>query len=151
MALVSTVSVGIVDHNGDRKTLPLYIPATVSLATLASILDTTLNAIDDAIDGKIVDVSVSLALALPSGLKAAAVDPGQDVHNGANLTYDPANTDFAFSMYIPTWKEAGFAGSVVLETGVYGTAETQLVTDNWTDRDGNTFDAFQAGAKVRRK
>lgn len=151
MALVSTVSIGIVDHNGDRKPIPLYIPATVTLAALATILDSTLNALDDAIDGKIDSVSVNLALALPSGLKGAAVDPGQDVHNGANLTYDPADTDFAFSIYVPTWKEAGFAGSNALETGVYGAAQAMLVTDNWTDRDGNTFDAFIKGSKVRRK
>ncbi len=150
MALVHTVSVGIVDYLGDRKTIPLYIPATVSLATLDSVLDTTLNALDDAIDGQIVDVGVFMVRDLPSGLKSSPVS-GKDVHNGANLTYDPADTDFAFSIYVPTWKEAGFAGKTVVDTTVYGTAEEQLVTDNWTDRDGNTFDSYVTGSRVRRK
>lgn len=150
MAEVHTVSIGVVDYLGDRKTIPLYIPATVSIATLDTILDTTLNAIDDAIDGQIVDISVKLARPLPSGLKSSPVT-GKDVHNGANLTYDPADTDFAFSIYFPTWKEAGFTGQEVVESGVYGTAEDQLVTDNWTDKDGNTFDNYVTGARVRRK
>lgn len=150
MALVHVVSVSIMDYLGDTKPMPLYIPATVSLATLDSVLDTTLNALDDAIDGQIVGVSVTLSRDLPAGLKGAAV-AGKDVHNGANLTYDPADTDYAFSIYVPTWEEAGFAGQSVLTSGVYGTAEGMLVTDNWTDRDGNTFDSFVAGNRTRRK
>jgi len=150
MALVHVVSVSIQDYLGDTKPLTLYIPATVSLATLDSVLDTTLNAIDDAIDGQIVSVSVTLSRDLPAGLKASPV-AGKDVHNGANLTYDPADTDYAFSIYVPTWEEAGFAGQAVLTSGVYGTAEAQIVTDNWTDRDGNTFDGFVAGNRTRRK
>lgn len=150
MALVHVVSVAVLDYLGDSKPITLYIPATVSLATLDSVLDTSLNALDDAIDGQITSVSVTLSRDLPSGLKSSPVS-GKDVHNGANLTYDPADTDYAFSIYVPTWKEAGFAGQVVLTSGVYGTAETQLVTDNWTDRDGNTFDGFVAGNRTRRK
>lgn len=150
MALVHVVSVGVLDYLGDRKTMPLYLPAATSLATLASVLDTSLNALDDAMDGQIVDVSVSIALDLPSGLKSSPVT-GKDVHNGANLTYDPADTDYAFSIYVPTWKEAGFSGQAVVTSGVYGTAETQLVTDNWTDRDGNTFDGYVSGNRTRRK
>ncbi len=150
MAEVHVISVGVVDFLGKRKTIPLYAPAATSLATLASILDTTLNAIDDAIDGQIVDISVQLSLTLPSGLKSAPVT-GNKVYEGANLTYDPADTNFAFSIYIPSWKEAGFAGDVALTTGVYGTAEDQLVTDNWTDKDGNTFDGFTVGSRVKRK
>ena len=150
MALVHVISVGVVDYLGDRKPITLYIPATVSLATLDGVLDTTLNALDDAIDGQIVDVAVTLSRDLPAGLKSSPVS-GKDVHNGANLTYDPADTDYAFSIYVPTWKEAGFAGQTVVTSGVYGTAETQLVTDNWTDRDGNTFDSYVAGNRTRRK
>lgn len=150
MALVHTVSVAILDYLGETKTIPLYIPSTVSLATLDSILDTTLNALDDAIDGQIKSVAVTLSRDLPSGLKSSPVT-GKDVHNGANLTYDPADTDFAWSVFIPTWEEAGFSGQEVLTSGVYGTFEDQLVTDNWTDRNGNTLENFVDGNRTRRK
>jgi len=150
MAQVHVVSIGIEDFLGKRKTVPLYAPAATSIATLTSILDSTLNAMDDAIDGQITDIHVSFALPLPSGLKSAPVT-GNKVYEGANLTMDPADTDFAFSIYIPTWEEAGFSGDSVLTSGVYGTFEDQLVTDNWTDRDGNTFDDFTVGTRVKRK
>lgn len=150
MAEVHTVSIGVVDYLGGRKTIPMYIPATVSIATLDSILDTTLNAIDDTIDGVIADVSVNFARPLPSGLKTSAVS-GKDVHNGANLTFDPADTEFAYSIYFPTWEEAGFAGQTVLTTGVYDTLQDTLISDNWTDRAGNTLETYTTGARVRRK
>jgi hypothetical protein len=109
-----------------------------------------LPALDDVIDGQIMEARVDLALTLPSGLKSAPVT-GQDVHNGANLTYDPNSTDFAFSMYVPTWEIAGFSGQDVLNTGVYATFIAELISDNFTDRDGNDFATFSGGVRTRRK
>lgn len=150
MAIVHTVSVKVVDYLGDPKTIPLHTPSTVSLATLETVLDTTLNALDDAIDGQITEVVVSFQIDLPAGLKSSPV-AGKDVHNGANLTYDPQDTNYAYSLYIPTWEEAGFAGQDVLTTGVYDTLEDILITDNWTDENGNTLLAFSGGKRTRRK
>lgn len=150
MALVNVVSVKIQDYLGDEKTIPLKLPAATTLTTIGTILGTMLPALDATIDGKIIGATVALQLTLPGGLKGSAV-AGKDVHNGANLTFDPADTNNAYSIYIPTWEEAGFAGQTVLETGVYDTLETELVSDNFTDDDGNTFDAYVTGARVRRK
>lgn len=150
MANVHVISIGVEDYLGGRKTIPLYLPATTTVATINTLLGTMLPLLDAVIDPKISSASVQFGLTLPGGLKADAI-AGKDVHNGANLTYDPADTDYAFSIYIPGWEEAGFAGQAVLETGAYDDFETELVTDNFTDRDGNGFDSFTTGNRVRRK
>jgi len=150
MAEVNVISIGIVDYLGDRKTLPMYLPAATTLTTINTLLGTMLPLLDAVIDGKIADASVALSLTLPGGLKADAI-AGKDVHNGANVTFDPADTDYAFSVYIPTWEEAGFSGQSVLNTGAYSDLFDEIVTDNFTDRAGNTFDAFVAGNRTRRK
>lgn len=150
MAEVHVVSIGIVDYLGDRKTIPMYLPAATTLSTINTLLGTMLPLLDAVVDGKIADAKVSLDLTLPGGLKGSAVS-GHDVHNGANVTFDPADTDYAFSMYFPTWEEAGFSGQSVLNTGAYSDLFDEIVADNFTDRDGNTFDEFVAGNRTRRK
>ncbi len=152
MADVHVITVGIRDYLGERKTLqpPLYLPAATTVATINTLLGTMLPLLDAVIDGKIEDVSVQLALTLPGGLKGSAVT-GKDVHNGANLTFDPADTNFAHSFYVPTWEEAGFSGQTVVNSGDYSDLFDELVADNFTDKDGNTFDAYVTGNRTRRK
>jgi hypothetical protein len=153
MAVVNAISVKIQDYvggEGSTKSLVLYLPATVSVSSINTLLSTLLPALDDVIDGQIMEARVNLALTLPGGLKSSPVT-GQDVHNGANLTYDPNNTDYAFSIYVPTWEIAGFAGQDVLNTGDYATFIAEVISDNFTDKDGNDFNAFTGGVRVRRK
>lgn len=153
MALVNTVSVKIQDYvggKGSTKSVVLYIPTTVSLSALNTLMTTLLPKLDDAIDGVIESARVDLALTMPGGLKSTPVI-GQDVHNGANITYDPDATDFAFSIYVPTWSIAGFAGQDVDNTGVYAALISEIIADNFTDRDGNTFLAYTGGVRARRK
>jgi hypothetical protein len=153
MAVVNAVSIKIQDYvggKGSTKSLLLYIPATVTVSTLNTLMSTLLPALDAVIDGQIVDSRVDLALTLPGGLKSSPVT-GQDVHNGATLTYDPNSTDFAYSTYVPTWEIAGFAGQDVLNTGDYATFIAEIISDNFTDRDGNDFNAFTGGIRARRK
>lgn len=153
MAVVNTISVKIQDivgGKGSTKNVVMYLPATVTIATINTLMATFLPALDDAIDGQIVSASVDLNLTLPGGLKSAPTGT-QDVHNGANLTYDPTSTDFAYSFYVPTWALAGFSGQDVDNTGVYAAFITEVITDNFTDRDGNDFATYTAGVRTRRK
>ena len=153
MATVNTVSIKIQDYvggKGSTKSVVLYIPTTVSLASLNTLMSTLLPKLDDAIDGIIESARVDLALTLPGGLKSTAI-VGQDVHNGANITYDPNNTDFAFSIYVPSWSIAGFSGQDVDNTGVYASLISEIIADNFTDRDGNDFAAYTGGVRARRK
>lgn len=153
MAVVNTISIKIQDYvggKGSTKNLVLYLPATTTVSTINTLLGTMLPLLDAVIDGQIMSASVDLALTLPSGLKSAPVT-GQDVHNGANLTFDPNGTDFAYSFYVPTWVIAGFAGQDVTDTGIYDDFIQEIITDNFTDRDGNDFNAYSGGVRTRRK
>lgn len=153
MAIVNIVSVKIKDFiggSGGTKTIPFKLPATTTLATINTVLGSMLPALDATIDGQIVAATVELQLTLPSGLKSAPV-VGKDVHNGSLLVYDPAATNYSYAIYVPTWKEAGFSGQNVLNTGAYATFITELITDNFTDGDGNTFVTYENGSRVRRK
>lgn len=149
MALVHTVGIGILDYVGSKKSMTLYVPATVSIATLQTELNTYLPAIDAAIDGQIVDAQVTLGLTLPGGMKGSAVT-GNTVREGALEGYDAAATAFKFSYYVPSWKNAGFAGNDVLNTGVYATANGAPIIFA-SDRDGNALTAFISGRRTFRK
>lgn len=153
MALVNVVSIGVHDFRttkSGRKTIPLYVDASLSLANINTLLADFLPKLDTVIDPVIQDVSVSLQLTLPGGLKTDAVF-GQTVNNGANLSYDAAATDFAYGIYIPGWAEAGFAGDTVINTGDYAALIDDFVTLSITNQYGAALDAFITGLRVRRK
>lgn len=150
MALVNVISIGIKDFVGNRKTVALFTPATLTLANLQTLTDNLLPDLDAVIDGQIVDVSVQLALTVVAGLKSAPV-AGNTVREGANLTYDAANTDYAYSVYIPSWENAGFAGDAVLVTTPYDALEGDFTTLSVSDRDGNALTSFSTGKRTFRK
>lgn len=149
MALVHTIGVGIIDYTGSKKSMTLYCPATVSLATLQTEMNTYLPAIDAVIDGQIVDSQVTLGLTLPGGMKTSPV-AGNTVREGALEAYSAAATAFRFSYYVPSWKNAGFAGNDVLNTGVYATANGAPIIFA-SDRDGNALVSFLGGRRTFRK
>lgn len=150
MALVNVISIGVKDYVGGRKTVALFTPATLTLANLQTLVDNLLPDLDAVIDGQITDVSVQLALTLIAGLKGAPV-AGNTVREGANLTYDADNTDYAYSVYIPSWENAGFAGDTVLTTAPYGDLEDDFTTLSVSDRDGNALLSFSTGKRTFRK
>jgi hypothetical protein len=149
VAIVSVIGVRIRDYIGGEKSLPLYILGTTSLADIQTAVNAFLADLDPVIDGKIEEAVVTIGLTLPGGLKSSPV-AGKDVHNGALLSYDAANTNYRFSPYIPSWEEAGFTGDTVLTTGDYGTLEGEIAA-LFTDKDGNVLDSFISGKRVRRK
>lgn len=149
MALVHTIGVGVLDYTGKNKSIAIYCPATVPLATVQTDLNTYLPLIDAAIDGKITDAQVTIGLSLPGGLKGAAV-AGNTVREGALDGYSAASTAFKFSYFIPSWANAGFAGNAVLNTGAYGAANAAILAFG-SDRDGNLLTAFISGRRTFRK
>ena len=149
MAIVSVIGTSVQDMDGSEKAMPLYIPATVSLADIQTAMNTVLPALDAVIDGVILRSFVTIGLTLPSGLKGSAID-GQDVHNGALDAYSAAATLYRWSNYVPSWKAAGFNDGTVINTGVYNTY-IDTIASLFSDKDGNLLDAFLEGKKVRRK
>jgi len=157
MALITTMSFGIVDFAGKRKTMPVRFLATVTDAELQDAVDDLAPLIDGAIDGKIVDVTVTKTFVLPGGLKATAVN-GNRVREGALLTFDAANTNFSYSIFVPSWENAGFSGDTVLDTGIYGDLQTALEVGgnagagiDPTDEQGNDLTSYLGGERAFRK
>jgi len=153
MALVSVISIGIEDYTGGkkkRKTLPLYVLATMTLAQIQTLVNDFTAELDGAIDGKIVDAGVFIALSIPGTLKA---DPivGNTVHEGAGLSFDAANTAYSYGVYIPSWKNAGFSGDQVDMQAPFSTAVNEFLAVSVTDEDGNDLVSYQGGERTFRK
>jgi hypothetical protein len=149
MGLVHTVGVGILDYTGVKKSMAIYVPATVALATVQTEMNTFLPAIDAVIDGKIEDAQITIGLTLPGGMKGSAA-AGNTVREGALLKYNAAATAFTFGLYVPSWANAGFAGNTPLTSGIYATAEGALVIFG-SDRDANAITAYLSGKRAFRK
>lgn len=151
------LSISIQDHSGNTKSLPLFFDDTTTLAELQAYATDFLPALDAVIDGKIVGATVELGITLPGGLKSSAVD-GNTVHEGANLTYSAEGTEYAHTIYVPTWVNAGFAGDTPLTTGGYATVQGDLAGQvpestgvESTDKYGNDLSTYIRGKRAFRK
>jgi len=156
MPLVSIASFSIRDADGDTKSLPIYLPDTLTLANLQSFVDDFSADLDAAIAGVIDSVSVTVAATLPGGLRTTPV-AGSEVERGALLSYSVEDSSYRWSYYIPTWALAGFAGNEVVNTGVYATLITDIASGAGsgpfepTDNKGGDLVAFIEGKKRFRK
>jgi hypothetical protein len=153
MALVQVGSIGLRDYTGGkkaRKTLPVYVDNSLTLANIQTLFDSFLPDLDAAIDPIIEDASINLQLTLPGGLKSTA-GTGTTVHEGALLHFDAANTNYVFDPYVPGWKQAGFSGDTVLNTGVYATLIGDFISLSIVDKQGNALSTFENGSRVFRK
>lgn len=157
MANVSIISYGLVDSSGGRKTFPIYIAASASDAQIQQFIVDFTPDLDAAIDAKISDVSVTKVYSLPVGLKGAAIS-GNTVREGALLSYDADNTTYRFSHYVPSWRNAGFSGNTVNNTGAYATLIADLADGpasgadiDPSDRDANDLVSYIGGERAFRK
>lgn len=152
----SVASISITDFAGDTKSVPMSFDDSASLADITTIMQAWATQLDDVVDGKIDSIQVNLAIALPAGLKAAAVT-GNTVHVGALLNYDADDTQYTYSVFVPSWAEAGFSGKNVVNTGNQATAIATVVsgavgaTADPTDEFGNDITAYVAGTRKFRK
>jgi hypothetical protein len=156
MALTTLISFGIVGAQGKSKRVPVYIVATANDTEIQAAIDAIAPAMDAAIDGQITDVLVTKAFTLPGGLKSSANDPSH-AREGALLSFDAAGTNYTYSVYVPTWEEAGFADDTVLSSGSYAALEAALIASYGagsralTDPYGNDLTAFLQGKRTFRK
>jgi hypothetical protein len=156
MAIVTVGSIQITDFAGQVKSVPLYLPIGMSSADVILALQEYAPLIEAAIDGKVTALSFTVGVDLPGGLKANAAN-GNLVNVGALLAFDVEDSNYSHSIYIPTWENAGFSGKSVLNTGVYATLITALVTnttsvtDGPTSEEGNDLVSFLRGSYRVRK
>src|SRR6187549_120220 len=140
MAVVSVLSYSIVDDDGNAKSMPLYIPASVAISAIQSFSDTLAPLLDDCIDGVINAVTLMVGLTLPGGLKSSPV-AGSNVQEGALWSFDVTASNYNFSIFVPAWAQTFFSGpQVTLEDTEPGLFATQIVSGSGgvtpTDRQG---------------
>jgi len=109
MAVTTVVSFGL-SHQGKRKTFPVYVLGTATDAQIVTFINDMAPLIDAVVDAQIVDVYVTKAYVLPGGLKGAPTVPGNHVREGALLGFDAADTNYKYSVYLPSVSEGHFTG-----------------------------------------
>lgn len=148
------ISYGIVDAAGERRTLAIPIPSGFTDAQITTFLQAFATNLDAVIGGVIADVNVRKSFTLPGGLKGSP-DAGSDKRQGALLGFDAAGTDYRFSLFIPTWDEAGYTGNVVNNSGAYATMISFIASGNGTigpsDKYENDLVEYVGGVQTFRK
>ena len=158
MATIVTVSFGITDFAGKRKTAPFLFPSGSSDAQIQTFIDNAAIDLDAVIDGKLADVFVTRQFNLPAvGLKGSAIN-GNMVREGALLSFDVASTPYGYSVYVPSWSNTGFSGNTVLNTGARSVFIADLVdgaalgtTIQAADRYANDIVSYLGGKRTFRK
>jgi hypothetical protein len=108
---VNVITVTIRDVAGDKSTVNINFPVSVTEAQAQSWLDTFLPALDAIVDGVIDSAGWLRALTLPAGLKTT---PGTQRNQvGALMTFDVANTNYAHSIRLPAVKESKLSGKAL--------------------------------------
>lgn len=155
MALVTTLSIPVIDDAGKIKRIPIHFPATVTLAQVQAYSDAFLAAADDVLGGIFSAPSVQFELTLPGGLDVA---PVADHFNrqGALLGFGAANTNYAHSIYLPSFLDALIAsGQISTGDALFVAVRDLLVTGDGTitpsDKNGNDLDTFQTAVLSFRK
>lgn len=114
MANTHLVSYSLVDSEGRRGNVQVYVPATLTLAEVQTGSDALIALIDAITGAKVDSAQVALSLTLPGGLKAAATE-GEDMQKGANFGFDAANTPYRHTIRIPAVAEAIVNGDDINE------------------------------------
>lgn len=156
MALVDVLTITGVDGSGSAWSLPLHFPSGIlTLENIQSGVNQIAGALDAAIDGRIDAAFVLANMTLPA-LKSTA---DGDKERGALFSMAAEGTSYRHGIFIPTWKEAGFTGDAVVDTGVYGTLVSLLLNGYGSpgslvepsDRYGNDLLAVVKSRKAFRK
>jgi hypothetical protein len=142
------ISISLKDFSGNRKTIVYFADPTLTAAQAQSALDITTPKLDAVTDALIIRASVKLPLIINGTPKTAAID-GNRVREGALLDYSATGTAHPFGLYVPAWKNAGFTGDVVANTGVYATFISDLL--NFSNTQAAGLVAYLDGVRTFRK
>lgn len=148
VALTDIISIAVQDYTGGRKTIPLFVPSGSSVAALQALSDVSAALIDLAIDSKIVGSQVTVQLSLPGGLKGSPI-VGNTVREGALIDYSVTGSIYRWGTYYPSWKNTGFTGNVVDNTGAFANVITDL--GQYVDKNGDALNAYIEGTRRFRK
>jgi len=146
--LTDIISYAIQDYTGSRKTIPYFIPSGGTIAAIQGNVDVSAALIDLAIDAQIVGAQVTIQLDLPGGIKNAPVI-GNTVHEGALIDFSVDGSIYRWGTYFGSWKNLGFTGNTVNNTGAYADVITDL--NQFVDKNGDALLAYIEGTRRFRK
>lgn len=159
MALTDIISIGVKDADGDHKTVPIFVPSGVytpaEITAYAQELASDLDAITDM---KIDEITMTLRIALPGGLKASPIALSE-VQKGALISYSAENTTYKHSTFLPGVTPSLFNGDVLTLAGDVVTFNDAVVggflvgatTVEASDKDGNDLtDTVKATKRFRK-
>lgn len=117
MAIQNAIlSFSVLDADGDKASIPVYVhydDATATLAAIQAFMAARASQLDAVLAGQITSMGITIFPALPGGLKGAPV-AGSDVERTALLTWDTASSPVrAYGMDLPAAKDAVFTGDLV--------------------------------------
>src|SRR5204863_8007085 len=138
------ISYGIRDYTGDKKDVPYFIPSGGTIASAQALADTTAPLIDLATDGKIMNITMTIQLTVPSGLKSAPA-VGNTVHEGALIDFSVVGSIYRWGTYFPSWKNSLFNVNDVVNAGAGANVITDL--NQFVDKYNNALDAYLQGVR----
>jgi len=110
--MVDTLLTQIVqDADDGRRSVHVFLPAATSQADIVSFSNAYAALLDAVIDGVIVECNYTINIAVPGGLKGAAV-ANSEVEKGALLSYLNGSR-YKYGMYVPTFTPSKFSGNDV--------------------------------------
>jgi hypothetical protein len=150
MAVVDVLSYTVQDAAGKQKTFAQYIATGTTVTDIQDIVNTGAPLLDAVVDGKIISAQVQLALDLPGGLKADAVDENR-VREGALLDYTADDTSYRQSFFVPSAKNDDFVADSddVDNSGAMAAFITFVL--GFFDRAGNALSSYIGGVRTFRK
>lgn len=111
MAIPTMLSFSVEDSDGDSNTVPLFVQSGLTLAQYTSFAQAVAPILDAVTGAKMTGINVTMGIALPAGLKAAAVD-GIENQKGGLFTFNtPAR--YKHSIRVPAFLASLFSGKNV--------------------------------------
>ena len=100
-----------VDAKAKRQTMVVPVPrGALTLADITGFMAAQVALIDDLTEAQVDGMAIEIGVALPGGLKGAAV-ADSDCEEGGLFGFSCAGTDYSFGVRIPALVQGVFAGS----------------------------------------
>ena len=110
---IFNLSCTVEDAKGQKASYRVAVPrGALTLSAITTFWQQQMTRADLILDAKIVSAGVSIGIALPGGIKAAAV-AGNDYQEGGLFSFNCAGTDRTYGVWLPGLKEALFVGEAV--------------------------------------
>jgi len=134
MAEVSIITYSLRDDAGKRSSIPVYVPATATEAQIVALAEAIATALDGVTGAVIEGMSITLAKALPGGLKVVTVADSLN-GMGALFSFDADNTPYAFSTFVPAVRPSLVTLGVIDPADVAVAAFVTAMRDGTADAD----------------